>query len=160
MTTSLQTTFSIVFFSNVNCGILIQILGKSVSKCTINNMVPNFTVAHMTLRPWHCPARREGNVTLKDMVDTGRKKVYLLTCGWLNLCFCYTNKIFEFEIEYQHVVVDSCELPAHWWLGARLQYLQRVSNGDSGVLQWAIDMPSRFLRRHFNNGTSASMSVK
>ena len=28
----------------------------------------------------------------------------------------------------------------YWWLSARLQYLQCISNGDTGVLHWAIGM--------------------
>ena len=38
----------------------------------------------------------------------------------------------------------------YWWLSARLQYLQCVSNGHTAVLHWGIDMWYCVMKNHYS----------
>ena len=46
-----------------------------------------------------------------------------------------TEVSFRSEPIHEHMVYITCH-----WISARLQYLKCVSNGDTAVLHWAIDM--------------------
>ena len=43
---------------------------------------------------------------------------------------------------------DLRKLTLYWWLSARLQYVQSVSNGDTSVLHWAIDIETGITDTH------------
>ena len=57
----------------------------------------------------------------------------LVRCGLRLLC---PDAIALTEMEFYAYSVYS----THRWLGARLQYLHCISNGDTAVLHWAIDI--------------------
>ena len=48
--------------------------------------------------------------------------------------------IFKQTISSGFRLVESDTELIYWWLSARLQYHQCISNGDTAVFHWAIDI--------------------